>query len=157
MDGVLAKWENVSLEETFLPGYFLSRQPEPSVIEAVKNMYEMGIDISILSCAYDNGIAGPEKAKWLELNGLGMIPRIFVPYGKDKSDFIEEADVNVLLDDYSRNLPEWKAKGNLGFKFYNGINGTHGTWSGYSVNYRMSAKEIMIALTSIGRAYAKTA
>ena len=152
LDGVLARWNaEASVEDTFTPGFFLTREPEPEAIAAVRLMREKGLDVYILSCVYQNGLAEPEKDVWLAKAGLSDIPRIFVPYGKRKSDYAGTADVSVLLDDYSRNLHEWKAEGNIGCKFYNGINGTHGTWDGYSVSCNMTAEEIAAEITAIVR------
>jgi len=154
MDGVLARWNSdASLEETYLPGYFLARDPEPVVIGAIKLLKGMGMDVRILSSAYNNGYATVEKASWLEKNELGDLPRCFVPYGERKADYIDQDNINVLIDDYSKNLHEWKAEGNVGFKFYNGINGNHGTWHGYSVNYKMKAEEIAIMVSSIAKTH----
>ena len=152
LDGVLARWNaEASVEDTYAPGFFLTREPEPEAIAAVRLMREKGLDVYILSCAYQNGLAEPEKDAWLAMVGLSDIPRIFVPYGKRKSDYAGGADVSVLLDDYSRNLHEWKAEGNIGCKFYNGINGTHGTWDGYSVSCGMTAEQIAAVITAIVR------
>ena len=152
LDGVLAKWNaDASVEDTYAPGFFLTREPEPEAIAAVMLMRKEGLDVYILSCAYQNGLAEAEKDAWLAGVGLSDIPRIFVPYGERKSDYVDEADVNVLLDDYSRNLHEWKADGNIGCKFYNGINGTHGTWNGYSVSSWMTAEQITAVITDIVR------
>ena len=152
LDGVLAKWStDASVEDTYAPGFFLTREPEPEAIAAVMLMRKEGLDVYILSCAYQNGLAEAEKDAWLAGVGLSDIPRIFVPYGERKSDYVDEADVNVLLDDYSRNLHEWKAEGNIGCKFYNGINGTHGTWDGYSVSSWMTAEQITAVITDIVR------
>ena len=152
LDGVLARWNvEASVEDTFTPGFFLTREPEPEAIAAVRLMREKGLDVYILSCAYQNGLAEPEKDAWLAMVGLSDIPRIFVPYGKRKSDYVGAADVSVLLDDYSKNLHEWKAEGKVGCKFYNGINGTHGTWDGYSVSCGMTAEQIAAVITAIVR------
>lgn len=157
MDGVLAKWDqDASLEETYMPGFFLSRRPEYVMIEAVKCLVRLGMDVRILSSAYNNGHAAVEKASWLKEYGLD-IPRCFVPYGEKKADYIDQENINILIDDYSKNLHQWKAEGNIGFKFYNGINGNHGTWHGYSVNNKMGAEEIAIAISSIAKAHGQLA
>ena len=60
-----------------------------------------------------------------------------MPYGVPKLDYIilREDTTNILIDDFSKNLHEWeKGKNNIGIKYYNGINGNHGTWKGNSIN-----------------------
>ena len=118
MDGVLAKWNSLaSQEDTFEKGYFLNRKPDNKAIEYVQNLVNKGNDV-------DN-------------NGLENIPSIFVPYGVPKLDYIilREDTTNILIDDFSKNLHEWeKGKNNIGIKYYNGINGNHGTWKGNSIN-----------------------
>ena len=53
LDGVLAKWNtDASVEDTFAPGFFLTREPEPEAIAAVMLMRKAGLDVYILSCAY---------------------------------------------------------------------------------------------------------
>ena len=110
MDGVLAKWNSLaSQEDTFEKGYFLNRKPDNKAIEYVQNLVNKGNDVCILSHAYQNGYASIEKREWLDNHGLENIPSIFVPYGVPKLD-------------------------NIGIKYYNGINGNHGTWKGNSIN-----------------------
>ena len=161
MDGVLARWGNASIEETFLPGYFENLVAEEVVIRVVHRLISAGYDVNILSAAYDNGLAVPEKSRWLDKKvGLHGYTRTFVLYGQKKEDYMRCADVNVLLDDYSKNLHSWVAAGNLGFKFYwshDGMsNGTKGTWHGYSVNDKMTDREIFDELVCIAKQYAKT-
>ena len=138
MDGVLAKWNSLaSQEDTFEKGYFLNRKPDNKAIEYVQNLVNKGNDVCILSHAYQNGYASIEKREWLDNNGLENIPSIFVPYGVPKLDYIilREDTTNILIDDFSKNLHEWeKGKNNIGIKYYNGINGNHGTWKGNSIN-----------------------
>ena len=155
LDGVLAKWStDASVEDTYAPGFFLTREPEPEAIAAVMLMRKEGLDVYILSCAYQNGLAEPEKDKWLAMVGLSDIPRIFVPYGKRKTDYATAADISILVDDYTQNLHEWSAEGNIACKFYNGVNGKNGTWSGYSVNHVMTAEEIAGVISTIARTQA---
>ena len=70
MDGVLAKWENASLEEMTSPGFFLSRKVDENVCGMVNQLLEKqiaeNIEVYILSsyllpiCVFRlNGAASP--------------------------------------------------------------------------------------------------
>lgn len=138
MDGVLAKWNSrVSIEDTFKKGYFLNVEPDQLAINYVTELINRGEDVCVLSHAYQNGYAESEKKQWLIDNGLGNIPCIFVPYGMPKLNFVTlfPDTTNILIDDFSKNLHEWEEiKNNIGIKYYNGINGNHGTWKGNCIN-----------------------
>ena len=151
MDGTLARWEAVDVKETFRRGYYAGRTPEPEMVHLIRMLKARGVDVRILSCAYANGYAAPEKNRWLDVQGLSDIPRIFVPYGEDKADYIPRFSGAILIDDYSPNLFAWEAQGNVGVKFYNGINGTHGTWRGASLDWRMTGEEMMERLFALMR------
>lgn len=162
MDGVLAKWNTkASIEDTFETGYFAEREAEPVMIHVVKRMIREKLSVNILSSAYDNGKAIPEKNEWLDKHiGTAGYKRTFVPYGEDKHQYMPHGSVNILIDDYSKNLHSWIANAvegetNVGFKFYNGINGNHGTWNSYSVNNKMTAEEIYNVITAVAEKIAK--
>ena len=162
MDGVLAVFEKEnSIEDTFVEGYFATRKPENVMIEAVKMMINAGKNINILSSAYDNGKAVPEKAGWLDEHlGKEGYGRTFVPYGEDKTSYMPHGKVNVLVDDFSKNLHSWirtafEGETNVAFKFYNGINGTKGTWTSYAITNRMTAEEIYNEITAISEKIAE--
>ena len=154
MDGVLARWKDVSVEETEKSGYFRNLDPEPCIINAVLNMHDRGYDVSILSAVYRDGHSARDKYEWLKAQGLADIPRVFVPYGEKKADYIKANEINILVDDYSKNLHEWAGAGNVGIKFKNGINGTKGTWKGNSVSHAMSTEllvDTFIAFAEIAK------
>ena len=104
--------------------------------------------------------------------GLTSIKEIFVPYGKDKCEYINDQGIYlpVLIDDYSKNLYAWEKKGYLPIKFFNGFNNqpkitligdnikvkTDG-WSGYSIDHRMSVEQMYTVLTAISEAEANNA
>ena len=159
MDGVLAKWRNVSIEETYQKGYFAKLTPEFCIVDAVRAIYDMGYDVSILSAVYQDGHSVNDKISWLKENGLGGIPGIFVPYGEKKADYLKKSpgSISVLVDDFSKNLREWVATGDdfVGIKFMNGINGTKGTWAGYLVSNKMSTAQLVNAITGIAKAEAE--
>lgn len=142
MDGVLAKWNTkVSIEDTFKKGYFLNVEPDPIALSYIKKLINRGEDVNILSHAYQNGYAEMEKRQWLINNGLGSVPYVFVPYGTPKLDYVMlmPDTTNILIDDFSKNLREWEEReNNIGIKYYNGINGNHGTWKGNCINSELN-------------------
>lgn len=147
MDGVLAQWNaSASVEDTFKPDYFLTCELEPVVREVI-NILKKKYRVKILSHAYGKD-AIHAKTKWLDMMGLGNISKLFIPYGKPKTDYIWGPGKKVLLDDFSKNLREWEEDGNIAIKFRNQINGTKGTWVGPSVRYSMSAEEIVDIIES---------
>lgn len=157
MDGVVARWclEDTTYD-TFQPGYFLSRTPEPELVRLVKMLRDKGKNVFILSSVYQNGYAEKEKRRWLSIQGIGDVPKVFVPYGENKADYTDSPNTcNILLDDFSKNLLEWEEAGNLGFKLYNGINGNYGKWKGNCLHIRMTAETMFRVLTSVSEAWAK--
>ena len=156
MDGVLAVFDpDKSLEEVAMPGYFRNLAPMSNVVAAVKaiiNNYGSEYEVySLSSTLHEEAIQ--DKSYWLDkvLPELPKENRIFVPYGKMKKDYIAELhDSDILIDDFSKNLREWHG---VAIKLMNGINGTKGTWCGYSVNGKATPDVIRntiigIALTS---------
>ena len=124
MDGVLARWnENASEEETHEKGYFLRRQADYHAVKMVQELKKKGCDVCILSSVYTDDHSADDKHQWLKDQGLGKIDAIFVPYGESKHKFINSDNtLPVLVDDYGKNLLEWKAQGYFPIKYYNGVN-----------------------------------
>lgn len=123
MDGVLAIWNsNASQEEVAERGYFLNRDADYPIVAAVHLLKQAGFDIKVLSAAYTVRACW-EKRQWLNHVGLSAVEAVFVPYGERKADYVEEDDA-ILIDDFGKELAEWKG---IPVKFYNGINGKGGT------------------------------
>lgn len=150
MDGVLAEWEvGCTYEKTWEPHYFLYRDLEKSVRDAVLLLMEAGFECSALSAAYEEGTAREDKSNWLDNSGLKDMPRLFVPCGRNKADFVEpdKDTVCILLDDYNFNLTAWDTtKKNdakfMAIKFLNGINGGSDTWKGRTIHHRSDGETI---------------
>lgn len=167
MDGVLAKWnKDASEEETHEKGYFLRRILEVVVKRVILLLISMGYKVRLLSAVYQDDHSEQDKREWLQNIGLGHVELVVVPYGKDKYHFVDEEEgFQVLIDDYSKNLNAWEKAGHLAFKFFNGINdqprisvendGTlklvPDTWTGYSVDRKMTAEKIVTILTSVAQ------
>lgn len=86
MDGVLAKWENASLEEMTSPGFFLSRKVDENVCGMVNQLLEKqiaeNIEVYILS-SYLLPISKEEKIQWNEqYTHIPIERQIYVPYGR---------------------------------------------------------------------------
>ena len=155
MDGVLCKWdETSSVEDTFLPGYFLCREEQGNVKELILMLRSAGFDVAILSAVYTEGTAYKDKEQWLRIHGLSNVPKLFVPYGEDKSAYVDGKSVNILVDDFSQNLHAWEDAGFTGIKFYNGVNRGR-TWEGYSLDRRMNAEKMFVIVKSIAEETAR--
>ncbi|MCR5144727.1 MAG: hypothetical protein K6B67_05405 [Lachnospiraceae bacterium] len=136
MDGTLNHFDtNATLEEVKSKGYMLNRIAIEKMVNLALVLKLQGFDVNILSAVYQNGYSEEEKNRWLDNHSLQGINRFFVPCGTDKGLVIkslqrENPDKTlVLIDDYSPNLFSWEKAGGVGIKFYNGINGTNGTWA----------------------------
>lgn len=151
MDGVLAKWNSAaSIEDTYQEGYFLERELEDKIKKLILMLKRTGEKVAILSAVYPTGTAKADKNYWLDLIGLPDVRRIFVPYGMDKHEFIPcLPEPMILLDDYSRNLHTWESAGFRGIKFYNGINGTKGSWKGAFIRNTMTVEEMYGVVMSV--------
>ena len=142
MDGTLAKWNEVQYEEQLLEkGYYRNLLPNQKVVDEVNSIIAKGYDVYVLSCVLpESQYAKNEKVEWLKeyLPQLKTEKQIFVPYGRNKAEYLKEnyspiTNQDYLLDDYTKNLIEWKEYGGIGIKYFNGINHTHATWKGVIV------------------------
>lgn len=142
MDGTLAKWNNVEFEQLFEEGYYRNLKPNIELVNEVNNLISQGEDVYILS-AYltESDYAKKEKQEWVKqyLPELQEDKKIFVPYGTNKAKYLKEhyspiTNQDYLIDDYTKNLLEWKEFGGIGVKYLNGINHTRGTWRGLMIN-----------------------
>lgn len=141
MDGTLAKWNNVEFEQLFEEGYYRNLEPNKKLLDEVNNLISQGEDIYILS-AYltESNYAKKEKEEWVKqyLPELPKEKQIFVPYGTNKAEYLKEhyspiTNEDYLIDDYTKNLLEWKELGGTGIKYINGINHTRKTWNGLMI------------------------
>lgn len=149
MDGTLAVWNNeATLEDIHTKGYYENLNPIISMVNMTKQLIAQGYDVHILSAVLQNDYAQAEKNTWLNyfLPEVDKDHRIFVPYGQVKSAYIPHPlETDILIDDYSQNLHEWHG---VGVKPMNGINGTKGTWQGFTIDTRSKAE--VLAMTIMG-------
>lgn len=156
MDGTLAEWGvGKTMEQVMAPGYFAELPEQKNVCDCMNYLIERSdVKVFILSCVFPGKRYRDEKMEWLyKHTSISKEQVIFVPDGEDKWEYIhakrsreERPEKEVLIDDYSKNLSEWKG---IPIKLYNGVNGTKGTWKGRSIHHKMSAKEMMARILSL--------
>jgi len=159
MDGTLAKFNRLStMEDLLSEGYFRNLEPLKNVLLAIKLLIESD-ELEVFSLSKyltDSLYALHEKDEWLEehLPELDKDHRIFVPYNRDKTEFIGElSETDLLLDDYFENLTKWHG---VPIKLFNGINGTSNRgWDGHSTNYLFSPEKIAEDILQIARSLQK--
>lgn len=155
MDGTIAKWRNVSIEETRKPGYFADLEPEMELLDFMRDAIKRGEHIYILSSYYTDTRALLEKKKWLDryLPEIDSAHCLFVPYGKtNKTEFLvgmlhrKLSKADILVDDHTPNLQCWEEAGGQGVKWLNQINGKKGCFEGARVG---SAEELRMVLDGV--------
>ncbi|RPF47703.1 deoxypyrimidine-specific 5' nucleotidase type C protein (NT5C) [Hydrogenoanaerobacterium saccharovorans] len=157
-DGTLVEFKHVDcLDTLYEPGYFANLKPMENVVQAIKEIIRNhpAIEVFLLS-AYlsDSKHALDEKNQSLDkhLPEIDAAHRIFVPYGRDKKEFVPDGirPNDYLLDDYTQNLIQWEPPAK-GIKLLNGINHTKGTWQGSKLSYDMSANSLAQSIVDVMR------
>lgn len=160
MDGTIAKFYHHKqyLEKMHEQGYFANLKPY-AMLKAIKQLAsKSNIEVFVLSACVFSPYCEPEKLAWLDkyLPEIDDDHRILVNVGENKADYIDyDVDtINILLDDYSRNLIEWEQYdvNNIGIKFVNGINDKTNKQYKYKVRNGNQLEKLLsqIALYGIG-------
>ena len=93
MDGTINYFNNNidSLDSIYSKGYFSNLHPRNQVIEAIREYSKHDSEIYVLANVIDSPYVINEKNEWLDkyLPELDRQHRIFVPYGKNKTDYIQ--------------------------------------------------------------------
>ena len=137
MDGVLAEYKDVPVEEYLRKGYFEELAPRKEALQALADLATMpGYEVHTLSAVFaENPYAVGEKQEWLRRNlpeaALERVSSIFCLCGEDKADAVPGGirPTDILVDDYNGNLRAWQERG-VAIKLLNGINDRHGSWQG---------------------------
>lgn len=154
MDGTINYFNNNidSLESVYSKGYFSSLQPRNQIIEAIKEYSKHDSEIYVIANVIDSPYAVNEKNEWLDkyLPELDQQHRIFVPYGKNKTDYIQGniTKMDFLIDDSEANLIEWNKQGSS-IKLVNELNDRESTWDGESIYYNAPSRAIAFSIRSI--------
>jgi 5'(3')-deoxyribonucleotidase len=178
IDGTAAYWykdgKGLSYPEQILdPKYHYYRDLEPHeyIIDLARELQNKGVDVCILS-ATDREVFA-DRWEWIEEN-MPFIPKeniCMCPIGADKSNFCKNnAEISILIDDYEKNLDEWKGKTFKSVNNVNSLSEKHSNintaklenllWKGESWEYEKALKEdterILTALKEIEKEHFKS-
>lgn len=163
MDGTLAHYNNLEdiggIEAFYREGYFASLKPFKSFINAVKELNaNPDNEIFILSAVMPGAkFATKEKDEWIEkyLPEIKKENRIFMEVNQNKLDYIPKGiERKILIDDFNKNLEEWKQGGGLAIKFVNNLNDTNKSWKGNRIHYKDNKKITNDVMDIITNTYA---
>ena len=81
MDGTIAKWRDVPVEESRKPGYYTDLEPETELLDFLGAALKADENMNILSSYYTDTRALLEKKKWLDkyLPGISSSHCPFLP------------------------------------------------------------------------------
>ena len=176
MDGTTAMfYENANcLEAMLAPGFFSNLRPYANVVEALKILARYnsgeavkcvsgrkGVSLFSLSVPPEGNYwqAQTEKTDWNLRHLPGVFEDMLFPHVQNKkSEFVELRNgrklqaTDFLLDDYNKNLGEWRAAGGTAIKLVNDINDTGKfgmLWDGPRVRYDWPPERIAEAIATI--------
>lgn len=157
MDGVLVEFNKAaSIEDLYSKEYFLKQKPMLNVVKAIRmlQLADNGIRVGSCSKYLEGSNAKKDKNTWLDkyVPEIPIEDRFFCPYSAEKETVIRKDILDTkpaLLDDFTPNLKEWNG---TAIKLYNGINGTNGTWHGYSVRADMDPIALAASLEALVKA-----
>ena len=122
MDGVLADFDampNAVERYKQEKNFFYNLEPIIENVKAIKRFIDKNYIVKILSKSpHEN--ADNDKRKWLEkyLPEIKNADMIFARPHERKIDFVSELEKNFsfLLDDYEKNIKEWRSENGIAFK-----------------------------------------
>lgn len=169
MDGVLVRYDRSAYtgsEPVFkkLGAHYFRTQPaDERMLQAFCKLVNIAaesddVNVRVLSSLVNTGSLFLEqyrdKQAWLKEHAPDFDPSGFVPAITDKRSVAEfltgrSLTVNdVLIDDYNKNLEDWREHGGLAVKYLNGINSAD-SFSGPIIDQMMSADDIVDMLLAI--------
>lgn len=147
LDGVLADFgKEPNAVERFATekGFFYNLKPIKKNIKFINKLIEKGFNVNILS-ASPNENADLDKILWLKkyVPNLKLNKIILCRNHENKADFVSEIENSILIDDYTVNLINWKAKGGKVVKFVNAYDKVVGKHTKYDIPYVKNLKKLV--------------
>ena len=150
IDGTLAVYISKEYAWWEIDGIFKYLTPQMNVLNAVKELIRMGEEVYIITAYHRNApqVKG-EKIYWLNkyLPEIDLSHQIYTFCGEDKTAYIPNGvkPTDILLDDFNRNLENWRDVGGTSIKLLNGLN-SRNSWNGISTESTYATKDILYTL-----------
>lgn len=168
MDGTLCRFHDADhryIEAMWQRGFYESLQPFEEFLQGLSVCIDRNpeTEFYILSAVLETEppFIAQEKREWLHRH-LPQLPddhMLFVPAGEDKSAYIGGITADcTLIDDYNKNLNEWRTADGNAVKFVNDVNdrglGAYGgekgrLWDGERIRYDQSSMEICLQIEAL--------
>lgn len=166
MDGTLARFYESAdcLEKMWQKGFFENLKPYKNMVETYKKAIQLKnsklpTETMILSAVNIETAETviKEKEKWIEKYLCKNNSNLFLKITSNKAEQVSKnygkIDKSfILIDDYNKNLRDWREAGGTAIKFVNEINdkGTNGPlWNGFRIRYDYSPERMFKEITDI--------
>ena len=123
MDNVLCLFsvfgnENTALRKMYHKGFYKELVCFPEAPAVIENLQRMGFKIKILSACIDTPYCRKEKELWIHyhLPTINDEDIILVNVGENKSNYIENIESSILVEDFYQNIQNFYAVGGVGIK-----------------------------------------
>lgn len=174
MDGVLNVYDKTvyntdNLEETpeFIDPtkhYYLNVPADQRALEIFNLcLNQDNFDVYILSSCHKRSsifiAQRNDKLAWLDkhIPTFNKNHFITIPVGKSKAEFVANmlgrerlSNIDILIDDYSKNLNEWNVLNGQGLKYFNSEN-TLDSYNGLTLDKQTSAQDVVDIINTIAQ------
>lgn len=110
--------EEEALKNMHLKGFYESLPLLDDGVKVIPVLQSIGFKVKIISACIDSTYCKPEKMIWIKRNLPTMKEEdiILCMTGEDKTQFVEDINRSILIDDYGHNLLKWARKGGYAIK-----------------------------------------
>lgn len=123
MDNVLCLFsifgdEDIALKKMYHKNYFKELPCFPEAPAVIENLQRIGFKVKILSSCIDSPYCKPEKRLWLHyhLPTVKDEDIILISVGENKSNYIENVEKSILVEDYCQNIINFYDVGGVAIK-----------------------------------------
>ena len=153
IDGTLAVYISKDYAWWEIDGIFRHLMPQEHVLKAIKDLIHTNEEVYIISAYHrQTPQVKDDKIYWLKkyLPEINLAHQIYTFCGEDKTAYIPDGVriTDVLLDDFNKNLENWRDAGGTSIKLLNGLN-SKSSWNGISIGVHEASEDILNKLQNI--------